>query len=500
MTKNKENRLKTQFIQKMTALFNCLGAPSLSIATGPGQIVLSGLYRNTKALASLPGMLAHYFGTDFFPGSGLNAAQVFWSGPGGLYRIGPCRPEAPEWVISASFSGAFPPLFTIILEGEIAPGPWLYALGVSRLYRNGHLLDRGLEFEVDGIRGQIIHDMTVERLTLARPGELIETSQACCLVVQLQKSHEIPDLPAFLLQLAESMRTRFLKTDRDFSPDELSQAVDIDGLKQVVSRPQDLAALLGLGLQLNPKMKNPGDHWEVARYLLDPLVLPGFGPEACFDINLPVTVESLAPDWSRKAVPEIAEALPAKLARPSDALVVFLPEEIHAGPYSLPYLLLEPGCQITAGGEPFTAKRPLLLLARQGRKARAIVGDLLKREWLLTYLVSLSGQRAELARRQVILDRHGLKIDPLLAAIWLVSQAAGLRRGEASSLGRLRQHALAVSLAMLDEIEAVHRRILRTKKPDPTAAQALSQAVQALTDRRQKLLARLEKEARKTTS
>jgi hypothetical protein len=93
-----------------------------------------------------------------------------------------------------------------------------------------------------------------------------------------------------------------------------------------------------------------------------------------------------------------------------------------------------------------------------------------------------------LERRQVILDRHSLKIDPLLAAVWLVSQAAGLARGEAASLGRLRQSAGAVSLAMMAEIETV-----RKKNTDPTADQALSQALQALQDRCQKLLVRLKK-------
>jgi hypothetical protein len=87
-----------------------------------------------------------------------------------------------------------------------------------------------------------------------------------------------------------------------------------------------------------------------------------------------------------------------------------------------------------------------------------------------------------------------------LAAVWFVSQAAGLRRGEASSLGRLRQSALAVSLALMAEIESMRERISRTQNPDPTAEQALFQAIQALTGRRQKLLARLEKEARKTIS
>jgi hypothetical protein len=485
--------MKIPLLTMISSLFDGLGAQSLSIATGRQHLIVSVIPTNFQGLTNAPELIAHVFAQYFLPDSKIESVQIMWAGPEGMGRIGPCTPESQNWTVEDFFPGAYPALVSIILEGEIAPGPWLYALGVSRLYRNGHLLDRGLEFEMDGVRGQVINEKTAERLTLARSGELIETSQACCLVVQLQQSPELPDLPGLRRRLAESMRKRFLKTDQDFTPDELPQAVDMDGLKHVVSRPQDLAALLGLGLQLSPKMNNPGDGWEAARYLLDPLVLPGFGPTACIDSDLPITVDSLAPDWSRSAVPEIGEALPAKLGRPSDALVVYLVEQILAGEYPLPYLLLEPGNHITAGGEPFTAKRPLLLLARQGRKARAIVGDLLKRERLLPHLVSISGQRAELERRQVVLDRHGLKIDPLLAAIWLVSQVNGLRRGEASSMGRLRQHALAVSLAMIGEVETVHGRILRTKNPDPTAAQALSQAVQALSDRRQKLLAQLEK-------
>ena len=92
---------------------------------------------------------------------------------------------------------------------------------------------------------------------------------------------------------------------------------------------------------------------------------------------------------------EIAEALPVKLVRPSEALAVCLVEQTQAGLDSLPHLLL--------------------------------------------------------------------------AAVFLVSQAMGLRRGEAASLGRLYQRALAVSMAMMAEIETVHR-----KNIDPTANQALS--------------------------
>jgi hypothetical protein len=68
-----------------------------------------------------------------------------------------------------------------------------------------------------------------------------------------------------------------------------------------------------------------------------------------------------------------------------------------------------------------------------------------------------------------------------------------LARGEVSSIGRLYQSAQAASLALIDEIEAVRTRILRHKKPDPAIDEALCLAVQALNERRQKLLARLEK-------
>jgi hypothetical protein len=330
-------------VKKLIAILNklldCIGAQSLSFAAGSGQMVLSCVPTQLPAPASLQELFSRLFGLNYSPESGVHSIQIFWSGQDSLGRIGPCTSEFQNWTVKDFFPGAYPALFSIILEGEITTGPWLYALGVSRLYRNGHLLDRKLEFEMDGVRGQIINDKTAERLTLAWPGELIETSQAASLVVQLQQSHDTPDIPEFLRRLAESMRKRFLKTERDFSPDELRQAVDMDVIKHVVSRPQDLAALFGLGLQLSPTLHNPGDKWEVARYLLDPLVLPGFSPAACIESDLPITVESLASGWSRKAVPEIAEALPAKLARPSDALAVFLVEQIHAGEYPLNHLL-----------------------------------------------------------------------------------------------------------------------------------------------------------------
>jgi hypothetical protein len=68
-----------------------------------------------------------------------------------------------------------------------------------------------------------------------------------------------------------------------------------------------------------------------------------------------------------------------------------------------------------------------------------------------------------------------------------------LARGEASSIGRLYQSARSVSMALIDEIEAVRPRILRHKKPDTAIDEALCLALQALNERRQKLLARLEK-------
>jgi hypothetical protein len=103
----------------------------------------------------------------------------------------------------------------MILEGEIAPGPWIYALGASRLYRNGRSLEHGLSFETNGIRGQIIHDETVERLSVAMPGRMVETGQAAHLVVCLADTHELPDPPAFLKALADKMPTRYLDAMQD---------------------------------------------------------------------------------------------------------------------------------------------------------------------------------------------------------------------------------------------------------------------------------------------
>jgi hypothetical protein len=208
----------------------------------------------------------------------------------------------------------------------------------------------------------------------------------------------------------------------------------------------------------------------VARYLLEPVVLPDFGPAACLESGLPVALEDFSPESASRAVPEIREALPARLAQPSETLAVFLAESIQAGEYALPYLVLEVGSQITANGQAFTSQRPLLLLARQGRKARSLAALLLERE-------------------RVFLDPLQGTMDPLLAAVWLVRQAANLSCGESSSLGRLYQSAQSLSMTTMAEIEAV-----RGRKTDPAVDQALVNALQALSDRRQKLQARLEKE------
>jgi hypothetical protein len=165
------------------ALFDCLGTPSISIAGGTNYMSLSCIPNHLPAPADLPGLFVRFLHPCLSPESGLNSIQVFWSGQDGVYLIGPINTESPDWTVSGSLPGTYPPLFSIILEGEIEPGPWLYTLGAARLYRNGRVLAHGLEFDLHGIRGQILDDNTVERLTLARPGELIETGQVCGLIV-----------------------------------------------------------------------------------------------------------------------------------------------------------------------------------------------------------------------------------------------------------------------------------------------------------------------------
>jgi hypothetical protein len=203
---------------------------------------------------------------------------------------------------------------------------------------------------------------------------------------------------------------------------------------------------------------------------------------------LAVALGDFSPDSASRAVPEIREDLPARIAQPSETLAVFLAESIQAGKYALPYLVLEAGSQITANGQAFTSQRPLLLLARQGRKARSLAALLLERERLLHQVANSSGRLAELERERVTLDPLRGTMDPLLAAVWLVRQAANLSCGESPSSGRLHQSAQSLSMASMAEIEAV-----RGRKTDSAVDQALVDALQALSDRRQKLLTRLEK-------
>jgi hypothetical protein len=262
------------------ALFDCLGAPSVSVAAGTNYLSLSCIPTRFPAPADLLGLFVRFLDPCFSPESGLGAGQVLWAGPDGAGQFGPPTADEPLWALNEHIPGAFPPLFSLILSGDITPSPWIYALGASRLFRNGRELERGLSFEINGIRGQIIHDETVERLTVAMPGRLIETHQAAHLVVWLQENHDLPDSQIFCRALAGEMRSRFLKTGGDFTPKELHDAVDMESLKQVVRHPQDLAALLGLGLELAPDQYRLGGQWDVARDLLEPVVLPGFGGRA----------------------------------------------------------------------------------------------------------------------------------------------------------------------------------------------------------------------------
>jgi hypothetical protein len=103
----------------LQALFDCLGAPSISMAAGTNHVSLSCIPTRHLAPADLLGLFACLFGPNFFPESGLRSIQVFWSGPEGLAQIGPCRAESPEWGLSELNPGAYSPLFSIILEGEV---------------------------------------------------------------------------------------------------------------------------------------------------------------------------------------------------------------------------------------------------------------------------------------------------------------------------------------------------------------------------------------------
>ena len=322
-------------------------------------------------------------------------------------------------------------------------------------------------------------------------GELTTSPQACHLAIWVRSGQPIPDTRRFLQELARSFREKYLKTDQDFAVDQIRSVVDLDGLKPAAQHPQDLAALLGLGLRFKPNLERQEVGWEVDRYLANPVVLAGYDATACIEVDLPIAPAEFAPDWAKTFVPTIPETLPKKFLKKTDHLGVYLVRSISAGELALPYLLVQPGCRLVAGGVEQSPDRPVLLLARNGRKAAGIAGSLAGRDLFLGGMLKLFGEMGALERQEIVLGRYPFRFDPLLAALWLVGSANNLTRGEAASIGRLRKSALSVSLAMSAEIEGV-----RKKKPDPAADQALAQALQALRTKREKLIGRLSKAAK----
>lgn len=471
-------------LARVRAFVECLGAGSISIGACQTVFALTCIPGRDNLLTGLPEQVERLFDGEFLQVADLIEFQVFWAGPQGMGRL--CwKRDRLEWEAADFVAGSFSPVVSIVFRGsDLEPGAWTYAFDVERAFLNCRPIGTGLRFDVGGVSGQIVHDPATETLTIVQNGIPAKKQQVCQLVVWVRDSAGMS--ASFDRELVLALREKYLKMTLDFSPEDLGKAVDMDGLKTVVENPQDLAAILGMGLRLAPRFEQVEPGWEVVRYLLDPVVLKDFGPAACVECDLPISPEAFAPEWAVRVIPEIIETIPKKLKRPSERLAVMLVQEIRAGDRLLPYLLVEPENGLIASAQPFTAHRPLLLLARRGRKVRAIVGDLAGRERLLKLMVTRSGDLALLERQGIVLERYRLQVDLLLAGLWIMTQAVGLTRGEAASLGKLRRQALSVSLATVQEIEAV-----RKKRLDPAVDAGLEQALSALQNRRRKLLARL---------
>jgi hypothetical protein len=209
------------------------------------------------------------------------------------------------------------------------------------------------------------------------------------------------------------------------------------------------------------------------------------------ETDLPIAPSEFAPHWAPVVVPSISETIPKKLLKKVDSLAVYLVESISAGELSMPYLLLQTGCRLISGGEELALNRPLLLLPRTNRKAAGIVGNLAGHSLFLGAMLLLYGEMGALERQRILLDRYPFRIDPLLAALWLVGSAVNLTHGEASSIGHLKKSARSVSLVTAAEFEAV-----RKKKPDRGADQALAQALAALHAQREMFSGRLARAAK----
>jgi hypothetical protein len=444
-----------------------------------------------EAFLEMPALAERIMGSDILTANACESLQILWAGPQGMGRTS-LPPSALEWTPVETIPGAYNPVFSLIITGKgLAAGAWVYAFDVSACTLNCRPVGSGLHFEAAGVQGIVVHDEERETLLLACGGSLLPFRESCHLVIWTRGRVQIPDPENFHRELVKSMREKYLKTDRDFLTGELSQAVDMEPLRNTARHPQDLAALLGLGLVLKPDLDRSDPTWQVVRYLLSPVVLEGYDATACVEADLSISPEGLAPDWALRLVPSIRETLASKAMRKSPELGIYLVEDIQAGALALPYLLVQPGGKLLVGTLLQSIERPLLILARQGRKASGMVGDLAGRGLFLGFMLRQFGVTRELEYSRILLERVPFNFDPLLAALWLVSRAGNLTPGEASSLGRLKKRALSVSLAMAADIEAV-----RKKKPDASVDQDLAKALEALWAKREKLLGRLSTRAK----
>jgi hypothetical protein len=486
--------MNRSLIFKLRSLGSALGAQSISIGTGPEQAILTCIPACIEVLGDVRGLANQVLGLDFLTIGKLKEAQILWAGSQGMGRL-TCTQEL-GWCEAEFIPGGFDPVLSLILTGVEDIHTWIHAFDVETVYLNGNRVGNGLPFSIGDHHGQVIHDENIDRLTILQDGQFTPFQQESHLVIRVQDNIPIPNLTAFHQELALGFRGKYLRTDQDFSPDQVRTAVDLESLKGVAEHPQDLAALLGLGLRLKPNLERQEIGWEVERYLLHPIVLSGesssavFDATICIEADLPISPAGLAPDWAPTFIPKIPEQLPEKLLQETQNLGVYLVETITAGDAYLPYLLLQPGCKFLANGEEQTSDRPLLLLARNGTKASTIAGDLAHRSLFLGIILRLYSEMSMLEQQQIVLDRYPFRFDPLLAALWIVGKAQILTRGEAASLSHWKKLALSVSLATAAEIAAI-----RKKKPDPDADQALAQALEALAKKREKLIGRLSRSA-----
>lgn len=479
------------FVTRLRFLIQALGAQSISIGTGPKQVALTCIPSRLEALDDIPGLATRTLGQEFLAIGNLENAQVMWAGPQGMGHAASTL-EPIGWTRTEFVPGVFDPVFSLLLTGNtIDTTGWAHSFDVEPAYLNCSQVESGLQFSIGDISGQVIYDDSLENLVVAHSDELTPLRQACHLLIWVRDGQIVSDPLVIHQELARFFQEKFLKASQNFPASQVRTAVDLEGLKTAAQHPQDLAALLGLGLRFKPNLERQEIGWEVDRYLANPIVLAGYDATACIEADLPIAPAEFAPDWAQTFVPTIPETLPKTILKKTDHLGVYLVESSFAGELSLPYLLVQPGCRLMAGGVEQSPDRPVLLLARNGRKAAGIAGNLAGRDLFLRAMLKLFGEMRTLERQEIVLGRYPFRFDPLLAALWLVGNAINLTRGEAASIGRLRKSVLSVSLTMSADIEFV-----RKKKPDPAVDQALAQALQALRAKREKLIGRLSKAAK----